>query len=104
MEFAVIKTGGKQYIVRTGDVLDIEKLVHETDTVVFDQVLLVADEKTAMVGQPLVKGATVTAKVLEDGRAAKKLVFRYKAKIRYKKKKGHRQPFTKVKIKKISTS
>lgn len=102
MEFAVIKTGGKQYIVRKGDVLTIEKLVHEDAKVVFDQVLLIADESKALIGQPLVKGATVHATVVEDGKADKKLVFRYKAKIRYKKKKGHRQPFTKVKIDKIS--
>ncbi len=102
MEFAVIKTGGKQYIVRKGDVVTIEKLVHDTDKVVFDQVLLVADEKKALVGQPLVAGATVKATVLEEGKGEKKMVFRYKAKTRSKKKKGHRQLFTKVKIDSIS--
>ena len=102
MEFAVIKTGGKQYIVRKGDVVTIEKLEHETDKVVFDQVLLVADEKKALIGQPLVKGATVTATVVAEGKGEKKLVFRYKAKTRSKKKKGHRQLFTKVKIDSIS--
>lgn len=102
MEFAVIKTGGKQYIVKEGDVLMIEKLEHDTDKVVFDQVLLLADEKKAVVGQPLVKGATVSATVVWEGKGEKKMVFRYKAKTRYKKKKGHRQPQTKVKIDKIS--
>jgi len=102
MEFAVIKTGGKQYIVRKGDVITVEKIVHESDKVTFDQVLLIADEKKAVIGQPTVKGATVEATVVEDGKGDKKLVFRYKAKTRQKKKKGHRQPFTKVKITAIS--
>lgn len=100
--FAVIKTGGKQYIVRKGDVVTLEKLDHDGTSVVFDQVLLVADEKKAMIGQPLVEGATVKASVVEDGKGEKKMVFRYKAKTRSKKKKGHRQPFTKVKIESIS--
>ncbi len=100
--FAVIKTGGKQYIVRKGDVVTIEKLVHDGKKVSFDQVLLIADEKKATIGQPVIKGATVSASVLEDGKGEKKMVFRYKAKTRSKKKKGHRQPFTKVKIDSIS--
>ena len=102
MEFAVIKTGGKQYIVRAGDVITIEKLIHDTDTVTFDQVLLIADEKRALIGQPTVKGASVSATVVAEGKGEKKLVFRYKAKTRSKKKKGHRQPFTQVKINAIS--
>ncbi|HTP56661.1 MAG TPA: 50S ribosomal protein L21 [Candidatus Paceibacterota bacterium] len=102
MDFAVIKTGGKQYIVREGDILDVEKLVHDSDTVVFDQVLLIADKTTSLVGQPLVDGATVKATVLADGKGEKKLVFRYKSKTRYHKKKGHRQPFTRVRIDAIS--
>jgi len=102
MTFAVIKTGGKQYIVTEGQTLTIEKLVHDTDKVVFDQVLLVANEKKASIGQPVVAGATVSATVLADGKADKKIVFRFKAKTRYHKKKGHRQPFTKVKIDKIT--
>ncbi|MCC6934335.1 MAG: 50S ribosomal protein L21 [Candidatus Yanofskybacteria bacterium] len=100
--FAVIKTGGKQYIVHEGLELEIEKLEHEGDKVVFDEVLLVASEKKAVVGQPLVEGATVTATVVAEGKGEKKMVFRYKSKVRYKKKKGHRQSFTKVKIGKIS--
>lgn len=100
--FAVIKTGGKQYIVKEGDVVTIEKLEHSGDAVTFDQVLLVADEKKAVIGQPLVAGAAVRATVIGEGKAKKKMVFRYKAKTRQKTKKGHRQPFTKVKITKIS--
>ncbi len=108
-QFAVIKTGGKQYIVKEGDVIMVEKLEHSSDSVTFDQVLLVADlpagkagEKKAVIGQPLVAGATVKATVLEDGKAEKKIVFRFKSKTRYHKKKGHRQLYTKVKIGKIS--
>ncbi len=109
MQFAVIKTGGKQYIVKEGDVLSVEKLNAEKGKVVFDQVLLVADlsdgkasEKTATIGQPLVKGAKVSASVVAEGKGKKKIVFRYKSKTRYHKKKGHRQHFTQVKIEKIS--
>lgn len=101
-QFAVIKTGGKQYIIRKGDVITIEKLEHDSDKITFDQVLLVADEKKALIGQPVVKDATVSATVVDEGKSKKKLVFRYKAKTRSKKKKGHRQPFTKVKIDAIS--
>ena len=99
--FAVIKTGGKQYKVAEGDVLYIEKLIHEGDEVVFDTVLMVANG-SVKVGKPTVSGAKVLAKVLEDGKGEKKMVFRYKSKTRYKKKKGHRQPFTKVQITKIA--
>lgn len=99
MSFAVIKTGGKQYKVAEGDKLLIEKLDVETDKeVVFDQVLLT----DSAIGQPLVPGAKVTARVLEQGKAKKKIVFKYSSKTRYKKKKGHRQPFTKVEILSIS--
>ena len=98
--FAVIKTGGKQYKVSEGDVLNVEKLETSGDEVVFDEVLLVAGGKVT-VGKPFVSGAKVTAKVLEQARADKKMVFRYKSKTRYKKKKGHRQPYTKLQIIKI---
>ena len=99
--FAVIKTGGKQYKVQEGDTLSIEKLEHADNNVVFDQVLLWVKAKDIKVGKPLVPGAKVEAKVLEDGKGKKKMVFRYKAKTRRRKKKGHRQPYTKVQITKI---
>ncbi|HXK36442.1 MAG TPA: 50S ribosomal protein L21 [Candidatus Paceibacterota bacterium] len=102
MTFAVIKTGGKQYIVEEGDVLSIEKLDHDGASVTFDQVLLVAGDGAPAIGCPLVTGATVQASVVADGKGAKKMVFRYKNKTRYHKKKGHRQPFTQVKIDKIA--
>ncbi len=104
MIFAVIKTGGKQYRVSTGQKLKIEKIdVAESGAVEFGQVLLVADGEKVEVGQPLVKSAKVEAKVLAQGRDKKKIVFKYHRKTRYHKKKGHRQPFTEVEITKISS-
>jgi large subunit ribosomal protein L21 len=100
--FAIIKTGGKQYKVSEGDILSVEKLSPKGDEVVFDQVLLMADGDKITLGKPLVSGATVAAKLLEEGKGEKKMVFRYKSKTRQRKKKGHRQPFTKVQITKIS--
>lgn len=100
--FAVIKTGGKQYKVSEGDTLLVEKLAHDGNTVKFEDVLLIADGDSVQIGQPLLSGASVAAKVLEDGKAEKKIVFRYKNKTRYRKKKGHRQPYTKVQITKIT--
>lgn len=102
MKFAVIETGGKQYKVAVGDIVRIEKLdVTEEAAVSFDNVLLVGDGETAKIGQPYVSGASVAAKVLEQGRDKKKIVFRYHSKTRYRKKKGHRQPFTEVVIESI---
>ena len=101
MAFAVIKTGGKQYKVAQGDVLKVEKLTGD-ETVTFDQVLLLADGDKVSIGAPTVPGASVQATILENGKAKKKIVFRYKSKTRYKKKKGHRQAYTKVQITKIS--
>ena len=108
-QFAAITTGGKQYKVAEGDVLEVEKLEHDGlpaqagDKIIFEEVLLVGNDKDAKVGKPLVTGAKVEAKVIENGKAKKKMVFRYKAKTRRRKKKGHRQPFTKVQITKISS-
>lgn len=100
--FAVIKTGGKQYKVAEGDILTIEKLDKNEDEVVFEKVLLVANGEVK-IGRPTVPGAKVTAKVLEEGKGKKKMVFRYKSKTRQHKKKGHRQPYTKVQILKIES-
>lgn len=97
---AVIKTGGKQYKVAEGDVLTIEKLGHDEGEIVFEEVLLVVNGEVK-IGKPIVSGAKVTAKVLEEGKGKKKMVFRYKSKTRQHKKKGHRQPYTKVQITKI---
>lgn len=101
--FAIIKTGGKQYKVSPGQKLRIEKLEAEDGTTVhFDQVLLVADGEKIEIGAPILKGAEVDAKVLKQGRDDKKIVFKYHAKTRYRKKKGHRQHFTEVEIIKIT--
>ncbi|GAA0747507.1 50S ribosomal protein L21 [Clostridium oceanicum] len=101
--YAVIGTGGKQYKVSEGDVLYIEKLPVEADsTVEFDNVLLVGkDNGEVVVGKSVVEGAKVTAKVLAQGKAKKVVVFKYKPKKHYRKKQGHRQPYTKVQIEKI---
>ena len=101
---AVIKTGGKQYKVKEGSKVKVEKLpTDKGGKVVFDQVLLIADEagQNVKIGTPTVPGAKVEAAVLEQGRAKKVVVVKYKPKIRYHKKTGHRQAFTEVKIEKI---
>jgi large subunit ribosomal protein L21 len=103
--FAVIKTGGKQYLVSPGDKIKIEKIDKpEGKEVTFSQVLLVMKGKTIKIGTPLVKGAKVKAKVLKQDKAKKVIVFKYKAKKRYQKKMGHRQPYTEVEILKILLS
>ena len=100
---AVIVTGGKQYTVSEGDVLFVEKLNAEADeTVKFDQVLAVVDGENTKIGTPVVEGAAVEAKVIKNGKGKKIVVFKYKAKKNEKKKMGHRQPYTKVKIEKIA--
>ena len=100
--YAIIKTGGKQYRVAEGDVITIEKLEATADeTVTFDEVLTVVNDGDVKVGTPLVNGAKVTGTVLEQGKAKKILVFKYKAKSNYRRRQGHRQPFTKVVIEKI---
>lgn len=101
--YAVIETGGKQYKVSEGDTLFIEKLdAAEGDTVTFDKVLAVADGDNVSFGAPTVDGVTVTANVVKNGKAKKIYVFKMKRKKNYRRKKGHRQPFTKVVIEKIN--
>ena len=100
--YAIIKTGGKQYRVSEGDVITIEKFdVAAEGTVSFDEVVTVVKDGDVKVGTPLVDGAKVTGTVLEHGKAKKILVFKYKAKSNYRRRQGHRQPFTKVRIEKI---
>ena len=100
--YAIIKTGGKQYRVQEGDNIFVEKLDADVDSnVVFDQVLAVVNDGDVKVGAPVVEGAKVTAKVLAQGKEKKILVFKYKAKSNYRRRHGHRQPFTKVSIEKI---
>ena len=97
--FAVIRTGGKQYRVQKDDKIEIEKLdVKEGDKVNFDEVLFVGGEKTAKLGEPLVKGASVVANVIAQKRAPKITVFKKKRRQNYRRKKGHRQHLTVVQI------
>ena len=99
--YAIIKTGGKQYVVEEGKVISIEKLdVEEGAEVTFDEVLLVSGDDVK-IGQPNVAGAKVTGKVLEQGKERKIRIFKYKAKSNYRRRQGHRQPFTKLTIEKI---
>ena len=100
---AIIVTGGKQYNVSEGDTLFIEKLdVNAGDSVVFDQVLAIVDGENTKFGTPVVEGAKVEATVVKNGKGKKVRVYKYKAKKGYHKRQGHRQPYTKVEIGKIS--
>ena len=100
--YAIIATGGKQYRVEEGDTIRVEKLgVSAGDSYTFDQVLVVGGENT-VIGNPTVSGATVSASVVGDVKAKKVIVYKYKRKSGYHKKNGHRQPFTLVKINKIT--
>lgn len=100
--YAIIETGGKQYRVQQGDVLAVEKLpAGPGETVAVEKVLAVVGEDGLKVGAPFVEGARVYLKVLGNGRGKKIIVFKYKAKKNYRRKKGHRQPFTRVAVVKI---
>lgn len=103
MPFAVIRTGGKQYKVAPGQKIKIEKIGAKEGAVIkLEEVLLVAENGKVEIGAPIVKGAKVEAEVLKHGRARKLIVFKYHPKSRYRKKKGHRQPYTEIRIAKIS--
>lgn len=100
--YAVVKTGGKQFRVQEGDVIFVEKLDAEVEsTVELTEVLAVANNGELKVGAPLVEGAKVVAKVAAQGKAKKVVVFKYKRKKDYRRKNGHRQPYTKLVIEKI---
>ncbi len=100
---AIIETGGKQYKVAEGDTLFIEKLpVEAGEAVTFDKVLAVIDGDKITVGTPVVEGAKVDGSVVKNGKGKKVIVFKYKPKKGYRRKQGHRQPYTKVTIGKIS--
>ena len=107
--YAVIATGGKQYRVQPGETIRIEKLSNETGStletgpVTFDQVLLVADGENVTIGAPVVMGATVSAEVMGSGRGEKLLIFKYRRRKGYRRKTGHRQSFTAVKITAINS-
>ena len=99
---AIFVTGGKQYKVSEGDVIFVEKLDFEGETVEFDNVLMTIDGDAVNVGTPSVEGAKVTAKLIKNGKAKKVMVFKFKAKKNYRRRQGHRQPYTKLSIEKIS--
>ena len=100
--YAVIETGGKQYKVQEGDILYIEKLSAEADSsYTFDKVLALSNDAGLKVGAPTVEGAKVEAKVVKNGKSKKIVVFKIKAKKNYRRRQGHRQPYTKVQIEKI---
>lgn len=99
---AIIVTGGKQYKVAEGDTIFVEKLPNEAgDAIVFDQVLAVIDGEKATFGAPVVAGAKVDASVVKNGKGKKIMVFKFKAKKNYRRRQGHRQPYTKVTIEAI---
>lgn len=100
--FAIIQTGGKQYLVSKGDKIQVEKIAGDKGTtVVFDKVLATASGKSYKLGKPFLEGATVEATVLKQGRGKKVVVLKYKAKSKYRRKIGHRQAYTEVEINKI---
>mgnify|MGYP001953602618 CR=1 FL=1 len=100
--YAIIETGGKQLKVEEGQTLFIEKLPAEAgETVTFDKVLFIGGEEVK-VGQPTVEGANVTAKVVEHGKGDKVVIFKFKKRKNYRRKQGHRQPYTKVTVEKIN--
>ena len=97
--FAIAEIGGKQYKLSAGQKLKIEKIeTKDGEAASFDKVLLLVDGEQVRIGTPYVSGAKVEAKVLRQGRADKVIVFKYHSKTRYKKKKGHRQPFTEIEV------
>jgi large subunit ribosomal protein L21 len=100
--YAIVETGGKQYQVQAGQIVDVERLAAEVgQEVELDQVLLVADDDEVQVGQPTVEGAKVRATVLRQDRGRKMIVFKFKPKERYRRKAGHRQSFTRLRIDEI---
>lgn len=100
--YAIIQTGGKQYKVSEGSVLKVEKLnAQPGDRLILDQVLMLSDENGVKVGNPLVSDAKVTVTVLEQGKDKKVVVYKYKKRKNYRRKQGHRQPHTKLKVEKI---
>jgi len=101
--YAIIETGGKQYKVTPGQTIDVERLdIAEGNTIELDKVLLIADGEQLTVGKPTIDGAKVVATSKGEGKGKKIIVFKYKPKVRYRKKTGHRQLYTKLAIDKIS--
>ena len=100
--FAIVETGGKQYRVTEGEIIEVEKLAAPVgETVTLDRVLMIGDGEQTRIGRPLVEGARVQAKVVDQDRGRKLIIFKYKPKIRYRRKAGHRQSFTRLQIERI---
>jgi len=99
--YAIVESGGKQYKVSPGETIEVDKMSVSGESIELDRVHLIADGDKVTVGKPLVAGAKVIADVLGDGRKEKIIVFKYKPKTRYRRKKGHRQHYTKLSIKDI---
>lgn len=97
--YAIVDSGGKQYKVEEGDILKVEKLTGEVgDKISFDKILMFSDGKKVNIGTPLVEDVTVNGHIVEQGKTKKIIVFKYKRRKRYRRKQGHRQQFTAVKI------
>ncbi|TET74353.1 MAG: 50S ribosomal protein L21 [Dehalococcoidia bacterium] len=99
--YAVVETGGKQYKVSPGQLIDVDKLAVEGDSIELDRVYLVAEGDKVTLGRPTIAGAKVIADVVGEGKKDKVIVFKFKPKVRYRRKKGHRQPYTRLAIKEI---
>ena len=100
--YAIIKTGGKQYRVEEGQIIKVEKLPAEVGTSVeFNEIMLFSDDHGLKIGQPVIEGAKVIGKVIDQSKHKKIVVFKYKPKKRYRKKTGHRQPYTSILVEKI---
>jgi len=101
--YAIVKTGGKQYKVREGDILQVEKLAGDVGSeIAFDDVLMFSDGETVTVGQPKVDNVKVSGQIVAQGKSKKIIVFKYKRRKRYRRKQGHRQQFTSVRIDSIA--
>jgi len=102
--YAVVKTGGKQYRVEEGDILHVEKIPGEVGhPISFDEVLMLSNDDNTVVGTPVVENAIVRGQIVEQGKSRKLVVFKYKRRKRYRRKLGHRQPYTAVRIDQIET-
>ena len=102
-DFAIVQTGGKQYRVKSGDTIRVESLAGDQgDTITLDDVRLISKDGEVTIGKPSIEGAEVTAEVVNKGKDKKVVVFKYKAKTRYRKKNGHKQTFTDLKVTEIT--
>lgn len=101
--YAIVETGGKQYRVTKGDLIQVEKLEKEKGKITLDKVLLIENDKETLVGAPYIEGAAVEAKVLDHGKGKKIIIYKYKAKKDYRRKQGHRQPYTEIEITGVTT-